>query len=85
MIFGAQGSQQFRTRMGWMVLACGVGLVLWAWGWWIYRASRPDDADRTIPELQQETPLGRLDEGSGADDEARLAEGAISAEGSQWI
>lgn len=48
MIFGMRGSNQHRTRIGLVFLVIGAGLLLWAWGSWIYRASNPQEMEGAI-------------------------------------
>ncbi len=72
MILGAPGSEQFRNRTGWLILACGVALVIWAWGNWLYRASTPDEAAMIGREIDAERrPSGTTDGvRDGLEDEA---------------
>ena len=43
-ILGKPGSEQHRSRLGFILLALGLLLMLWAWGSWIFRESVPAKA-----------------------------------------
>jgi hypothetical protein len=42
-MIGDPGSEQHRARVGFLVLAAGLLLLLWAWGSWFYRTSMPEN------------------------------------------
>jgi len=48
MTLGMRGSDQHRKRLGLPLLVIGIILMLWAWGNWIYRASKSAEREGTI-------------------------------------
>ena len=48
MTLGMRGSDQHRKRLGLPLLVIGIILMLWAWGNWIYRASKSVEREGTI-------------------------------------
>ena len=48
MTLGMRGSDQHRTRLGLPLLVIGLILMLWAWGSWIYRASKTAEREGAI-------------------------------------
>ena len=44
MILGARDTEQHRVRVGFLFLAIGLLLLLWAWGNWVFRESVPTKA-----------------------------------------
>ncbi len=48
MILDMRGSDQRRKRLGIPLLVIGIVLMLWAWGNWIYRASKSEERVGTI-------------------------------------
>ncbi len=48
MIFGMRGSNHHRTRVGLVFLVVGAGLLAWAWGSWIFRASNPVEMEGVV-------------------------------------
>jgi len=52
-ILGERGSQQYRTRLGMLMLVLGIVLLVWAGGSWLYRMNVPS----TIENSSIESPL----------------------------
>jgi len=48
MTLGLRGSDQHRKRLGLPFLVIGIVLILWAWGSWIYRASKSVEREGTV-------------------------------------
>lgn len=48
MTLGMHGSDQHRKRLGLPLLVIGITLMLWAWGNWVYRASKSLEREGTI-------------------------------------
>lgn len=65
MMLGTPGTEQHRTRLGFICLGLGLLLVFWAWGSWIYRASVPAQA-QAIAKVQS---ASNGDEGDAPDAE----------------
>lgn len=47
-MLGTPGTEQHRTRVGFLFLMLGLLLVFWSWGSWIYRASVPVQAQAMV-------------------------------------
>ncbi|MBI1824834.1 MAG: hypothetical protein HY287_17225 [Planctomycetes bacterium] len=45
MILGERGSEQYRTRLGLLMLVVGILLLTWASGSWLYRTNVPSAID----------------------------------------
>jgi len=45
-MLGEPDSEQFRFRLGLILLVIGLVLVLWAWGSWVFRVSVPEGGER---------------------------------------
>jgi len=53
-MIGDPGSEHHRTRVGFLFLAAGVLLLIWAWGSWFYRASHPPESTVVSADLDDE-------------------------------
>ncbi len=56
MTLGSLNSEPHRVRLGLLVLLIGVLLFLWAWGNWIFRASRASDQPVATSPSEHEPP-----------------------------
>jgi len=70
-IFGKPGTEQYRVRLGFLLLAVGLLLMVWAWGSWIFRESVPAKAQLIVRTQSGETPGA-----DGSEDADRRAEAA---------
>lgn len=49
LMLGPPGSEQYRSRVAFLLLVVGLALLFWAWGSWMFRASTPATAARIPP------------------------------------
>src|SRR5512145_2498786 len=61
MTLGTSNSEPHRVRMALVSLLVGVVLFLWAWGNWIYRASRTEVGTNMSASREEEPPPGPVE------------------------
>lgn len=71
-ILGKHGSEKHRSRLGFVFLALGLLLMLWAWGSWIFRESVPAKAQVIV--RTQRASGGDLSDSDAADVRAEAAQ-----------